>query len=172
MSFAAVLGLTIALVTVVGLGITLVAYLSSLTRSAFELKVEMRREMEDGMKRIEAESSRQTKFARGELMTEIERCRTATNDDIERRHAEYQAAALAREALWVEQRDELLATVALLEDRVARLEHRSVGRVRAIAEAQAAAPAEATPEPSPDEARPLALENFEKPPQQIKAKAR
>lgn len=169
MSFAAVLGLTLVLVTVVVLGITLVTYLSSLARSAYELKVEMRREMEDGLKRIEAETSRQTKFARGELMVEIERCRTATNDDIERRHAEYQAATLAREALWVEQRDALVATVALLEDRLARLEHRAVGRVRAIAEAQATAP---EPEPAVNEAKPLALENFEKMPQPIKAKAR
>lgn len=172
MSFAAVLGITVVLVAVVILGITLVTYLSSLARSAYELKVELRREMEDGLKRIEAETSRQTKFARGELVAEIERCRTATNDDIERRHAEYQTASLAREALWIEQRDALLATVALLEDRLARLEHRTVGRVRAIAEAQAAAPVEAPPEPIANEAKPLALENFETPPQAIKARVR
>lgn len=168
MSFAAVLGITLVLVTVVVLGITLVTYLSSLARSAYELKVEMRRDMEDGLKRIEAETSRQTKFARGELMTEIERCRTATNDDIERRHAEYQTGALAREALWVEQRDALIATVALLEERLARLEPRAVNRVRAIAEVQVAP----DPQPAANEAKPLALENFEKPPQPIKAKAR
>jgi hypothetical protein len=174
MSFAAVLGLTLVLVTVIVLGITLVTYLSSLARSAYELKVELRREMEDGMKRIEAETLRQTKFARGELMTEIERCRTATNDDIERRHAEYQTGAIAREALWVEQRDALIATVASLEDRLARLEPRTVGRVRAIAEAQAAIPSAPAAEPPPpaNAAMPLALENFETPPQPIKAKAR
>lgn len=168
MSFAAVLGLTLMLVTVVVLGITLVTYLSSLARSAYELKVEMRRDMEDGMKRIEAETSRQTKFARGELMAEIERCRTATNDDIERRHADYQTGALAREALWVEQRDALIATVALLEDRLAQLEHRAIARVRAIPEPQVAP----DPQPPATEAKPLALENFEKTPQPIKAKAR
>ena len=169
MSFAAVLGITLVLVTVVVLGVTLVTYLSSLARSAYELKVELRREMEDGLKRIEAETTRQTKFARGELMAEIERCRTATNDDIERRHAEYQTAALARETIWVEERDALAANVGLLEDRLARLERRIIGRVRAIPEAQAQA---AEPEPPADEAKPLALQNFETPTQPIKTKAR
>jgi len=167
MSFAAVLGITLVLVTVVVLGVTLVTYLSSLARSAYELKVELRRDMEDGLKQIGAETSRQTKFARGELMAEIERCRSATVDDIERRHAEYQTAALAREAIWVEERDALTANVALLEDRLARLERRVVGRVRAIPETT-----EAAPEPPADTAKPLALQNFEAAPQPAKAKAR
>lgn len=180
MSFAAVLGITLVLVGAAALGIALVTYLSSLAKSAYELKIEMRREMENGMKRVEAETNRQTKFARTELMSEIERCRAASVEDIERRHADQQAATLAREAAWAAERDALTAQVAALEERVALLEIPSLERVRALAEARAAttsAPMAAASDavtiaPPVAHAKPLALENFDKLVAPIKIKAR
>lgn len=175
MSFAAVLGITLILVIVVVLGIALVTYLSSLARSAYELKVELRRDLEEGMKRVEAESTRQTKWARGELMAEIERCRAATTEDLERRQADAQLGVLQREETWRQERAALEATVAQLEERLARLEPRPIVRMRAAPEqvTAAAEPAPApTPPAAPSVAIPLALQNFEAPPQTAKAKAR
>lgn len=165
MSFAAVLGIALVIGTTIILGIAIVSYVSQLAKNAYELKVEMRRELDDGLKALESEVSRAVKWARGELAGEIEKSRALMAEDLERRQRDIEARLAAeidaREAAWLADRDGLITEIRLLEDRLARVEHRVIGRARKVVEAVADA---APPEPAPGEATPLALTNFEVPP--------
>lgn len=173
MSFAAVLGIALVIGTTLILGVAIVSYVSSLAKNAYELKVEMRRDLDDGLKAMEAEVARALKWARGELAGEIEKSRALMAEDLERRQAEIEARLAAgietREAAWAAEREGLRTEIALLEDRLARVEHRLVGRVRKV---EAAAPDLPEPEPAPGAATPLALTNFEAAPTAAKARAR
>lgn len=147
MSFAAVLGIALVIGTTLILGIAIVSYVSSLAKSAYELKVEMRRDLDDGLKAMEAEVARALKWARGELAGEVEKSRALMTEDLERRQAEIEARLAAdldaREAAWAAEREGLKTEIALLEDRLARVEHRLVGRVRKVEAAPSSAKARA-----------------------------
>ena len=95
MSFAALLGIALSIGAVTILGIALVSYMSSLARSAYELKVEIRKDLDDGIRRVETEMIKQTKWARGDLMAEVERSRGAMLEDLGRRQQDIQAALTA-----------------------------------------------------------------------------
>ncbi|MGE4527096.1 MAG: hypothetical protein AB7D00_01905 [Rhodospirillaceae bacterium] len=129
MSFAAILGIALVIGTAIILGIALVSYMSSLARSAYELKVEMRKDLDDGIKRVEAEMIKQTKWARGDLMAEVERSRTAMLEDLARRtealHAALAAEALQREAAATAERAEISMTLSQLAERIDALEART-----------------------------------------------
>ncbi|WP_337996244.1 hypothetical protein [Oleispirillum naphthae] len=147
MSFAAVLGIALVIGTAVILGIALVSYMSSLARSAYELKVEMRKDLDDGIKRVEAEMIKQTKWARGDLMAEVERSRATMLEDLARR-AEALRAALAAEALHREaaataERAEISMTLTRIAERIGALEARTARlRLRDMTKEPEAAPAE------------------------------
>ncbi len=148
MSFAALMGIALAIGIVTILGIALVSYMSSLARSAYELKVEMPRS-DDGIRRVEAEMVKQTKWARGDLMSEVERTRAAMLEDLGRRQQDIQAAFTAeiqkREAAWTAERETLSTALTDLDGRVALLEQRLRSRLRPADEPPAEAAA--TPEP-------------------------
>lgn len=175
MSFAAVLGIALVIGTTIILGIAIVSYVSSLAKSAYELKVEMRRELDDGLKNLESEVSRALKWARGELAGEIDKSRALMAEDLERRQrdidARIAAEFAAREAGWATEREALHTEITLLEDRLARVEHRLVAKVRKVD--SLAVPATAEPAaPEPAAATPLALKNFETEPSTAKARLR
>lgn len=176
MSFAAILGIALVIGTTIILGIAIVSYVSSLAKSAYELKVEMRRELDDGLKGLESEVSRALKWARGELAGEIEKSRALMAEDLERRQrdidARITAEFAAREAGWLAEREALRTEVALLEDRLSRVEHRLVGRVRKADSLAVPATAAAAAAPEAAAATPLALKNFETEPSTAKARLR
>ncbi len=160
MSFAPVLGISLVIGTAVILGVALVTYLSSLARSAYELKVEMRRDLDDGLKAMEAEVSRSLKWARAELAGEIEKSRAAMLEDLAHRvedlEARLGATVEAHAAATAERCDALATEAALLDHRLARIEHRLVARAakpEAVNQAANEAPAE-------EVATPLALKSF------------
>ncbi len=163
MSFAALMGIALAIGIVTILGIALVSYMSSLARSAYELKVEMRKDLDDGIRRVEAEMVKQTKWARGDLMAEVERTRAAMLEDLGRRQQDIQAASTAeiqkREAAWTAERETLSTALTDLDGRVALLEQRLRSRLRPADEP----PAEAAATPEPAAAAPT-LPDFETPP--------
>jgi len=129
MSFAAILGIALVIGTAIVLGIALVSYMSSLARSAYELKVEMRKDLDDGIKRVEAEMIKQTKWARGDLMAEVERTRTAMLEDLAQRMEGLRATLIAeaqqREAVADAERAALAERLKQLDDRLSRLEARA-----------------------------------------------
>lgn len=163
MNFAAVLGFALVIGTIVILGVAIVSYVATLVRNAYELKVEMRRELDEGLKDIEGEVSRAVKWARGELAGEIDKSRALMAEDLERRQRDIEARVAAeidaREAAWTAERDALRVELALLEDRLARVEHRVLAKPRPVDTAPAAAP-QPTEAVATATVTPLALRTF------------
>jgi hypothetical protein len=157
MTFVTLLGIALVIGIAVILGIALVSYMSSLARSAYELKVEMRRDLDDGIKRVEAEMIKQTKWARGDLMAEVERTRTAMLEDLGRRQKEIEAAFAAeikkREDAWTAAFQTQSTAIADLSERVVQLEQRLRSRLRPAEEAAPAVPP--APETAPAAAPPV-----------------
>ncbi len=148
MTFVTLMGIALAIGTAVILGIALVSYMSSLARSAYELKVEMRKDLDDGIKHVETEMIKQTKWARGDLMAEVERTRTAMLEDLARRQQEVEAAFAAelkkRDETRAAEHEALTTAVADLGERVALLEQRLRSRLRP---AEETAPEAMPPQP-------------------------
>lgn len=166
MGFASVAGIALVIGILIVLGIAIVSYVSSLARSAYELKVELRKDLDDGLKRVEAEMVKQTKWARGDILAEVERSRGTMLEDLSRRAEDLQAALnaslLGFGNDWQDERKAILDDAADLAERIAILEHRLRARTRPVEE-----PPQETAEKEPPEeeaaATPLALPNFELP---------
>jgi len=149
MTFSSAVAIALFLGVTIILGITVIGYMSSLVRSAYEIKVTMREDLDEGLNRLETEITRQAKWARGEILGEVEKSRTQLMADLEQRQkagGEALSADLeARAAAWAAERQTLNDTIARLGARLSALESR--GRPRAPAEEKPPAPAEAADEP-------------------------
>lgn len=85
MSFGAVAGITLAIAVVVVVGVALMSYVSSLVKNAYQIKVELRSDVESAIARMEAEMDRRGKSLRKELGDDAAQLREAVRHDNERR---------------------------------------------------------------------------------------
>jgi len=165
MSFASVIGIALVVGVVAVIGIAIVSYMSSLVRNAYEIKVEMRKDLDEGIKQAKAETIRQTKAARAELASEIERSRTGILEDLKTRHASMESAIAEelkkRDEAHQDEVENLHSIIQELRDQIETLEGRTTLRSRVK---KPAGPEEITEETAPEEATPEAVKETQSPP--------
>jgi len=100
MSYATITGITIAIAVVVVIGIGLLSYMSSLIKSAYQIKVEMRSDLENGLKKIEEELRQKSKWMRSEVGEDVSKMRESIERENDRRLAQLQERlqAIVKEA--------------------------------------------------------------------------
>lgn len=70
------------------IGGALVMYMGSLVKNAYELKVEIQNDLEAGLKRVEEESEKKTRWIKRDLVEEIDKVKTALSADNQRKLSE------------------------------------------------------------------------------------
>ncbi|MDR3436929.1 hypothetical protein [Telmatospirillum sp.] len=70
------------------IGAALVVYVGSLVKSAYQIKIQMKSEIEDGQKRQEEELGKQIRWVKRDLVEEIEKSKLALQTDNTRKIAE------------------------------------------------------------------------------------
>ena len=88
MSFWTVTLISLAIGLLLVIGGSLVVYMGSLVKNAYELKVEIQNDMEAGLKRIEEESEKKTRWIKRDLIEEIEKLKTSLSTDNQRKFGE------------------------------------------------------------------------------------
>lgn len=76
---------TIGVAAVVVLGFFLISYMSSLVKNAYQIKVEMRNDMETNFRRIEDELTKKSKWMRAELGEDVSKMKTSVETENDRR---------------------------------------------------------------------------------------
>ncbi len=84
---------TVALVSlaaglVLVIGAALVIYMGSLVKSAYQLKIEIKSEVDEGQKRLEEEVEKKIRWIKRDLVEEIEKSKTALQSDNQRKIGE------------------------------------------------------------------------------------
>ena len=72
--------------------ITMVAYMSSLVKNAYQLKIELRADLEDGLNKVEEATEKRMRMVKRELLDEIGKIRTNLENDVGRRLTELNAS--------------------------------------------------------------------------------
>ncbi|MDK9720549.1 MAG: hypothetical protein OEL53_05135 [Rhodospirillales bacterium] len=65
--------------------VALIVYLSSLVKSAYQIKIEMRNDLEEGLKRADEELNKRSRWIKRELLDEIEKIKGGLQADITNR---------------------------------------------------------------------------------------
>ncbi len=137
------------------IGGALVMYMGSLVKSAYQLKIEIKAEMDEGQKKIQDDVDKKLRWIKRELIEEIDKIKVGLLADHQRRLTETTAILDQRlaeaTAEWRNDRAATISALGALQRDVAVLDQRqrSLRREQAAkAEVSAAAPAAAT-EPPP-----------------------
>ncbi len=78
--------IVIFIVALIGVfAVALIVYLSSLVKSAYQIKIEMRNDLEEGLKRADEELNKRSRWIKRELLDEIERIKGGMQADITNR---------------------------------------------------------------------------------------
>ncbi len=66
----------------------LIFYLSSLVKSAYHIKIEMRNDLDEGLKRIDEELNKRSRWIKREILEDVEKIKTAVVADYQRRDSD------------------------------------------------------------------------------------
>ena len=160
-------------VTLVGGGVMvaggfLVHYVASLAKSAYQIKIELRSDLEEGLRRLEEEMDKKSRWVKRDLIEEFEKIRVALQTDNTRRfsdHTEVVGRKLAElETALRTERTEVMAlmdshrqSIVTLDQRLRTLRH-AVRQEAAAPDATTAKPDDAPPpaeDPIPAETPPV-----------------
>lgn len=122
MSFGPIAGVTLAIAAVLVLGVTLLSYVSSLVKNAYQIKVELRSEVEKAIAGMNAEMARHGKFLRKDLGDDTTKLRESLQQDMEKRmHGVEERLAEANRALTQGDASDQQTMRAMLQDTQRRL---------------------------------------------------
>ncbi len=158
----AVVSLGAGLIVVVGGG--LIFYMSALVRSAYQLKMDMQQQLDDGLTRAQEEMDKRAKFIKRELVDEIEKIRSNMLKDMATRLDTAEAALLKRQTEFEEKlqadRDLMMRLLEGLKGDLVTLDQRTKALRRDLrreVETQVAvqshltgSPPSSEPEPAPE----------------------
>lgn len=88
MGFGSVAGVTLAVAAVIVLAVMLMSYVSSLVKNAYQIKIELRSDVDNAIAAMNAEIARSSKLLRKELGDDAGKVRDNIAQDAERRLAE------------------------------------------------------------------------------------
>lgn len=154
MSFWTVTLVSLAIGLLLVIGGSLVVYMGSLVKNAYELKVEIQNDMEAGLKRIEEESEKKTRWIKRDLIEEIEKLKSSLSTDNQRKFGEM-TEGLVKSVAELEQtykrdRQEMVKVIDALRQDIMTLDQRLKSLKRDAPAPAAAPPADPTaPEASP-----------------------
>jgi hypothetical protein len=99
MSFLTIAMVALVIGLVVVFAVALVGYLSSLVKNAYQIKVEMRADLEEGLKKMDDELNKRSKWLKREMIDEMEKIKAGMTTEAARRQVEMseQLNALAAE---------------------------------------------------------------------------
>ena len=143
MSFWTVTLVSLAIGLLLVIGGSLVVYMGSLVKNAYELKVEIQNDMEAGLKRIEEESEKKTRWIKRDLIEEIEKLKSSLSTDNQRKFGEM-TEGLVKSVAELEQthkrdRQEMIKVIDALRQDIMTLDQR-LKSLKRDAQAPAAAP--------------------------------
>jgi hypothetical protein len=119
----------------------LIFYLSSLVKSAYHIKIEMRNTLEDGLKRVDEELNKRSRSIKREILEDVEKTKANMVADYQRRDTEVGEEARKNLTAVEEALRQALAehakTMKELLDQAYALEH----RIKELRKIQAAPPA-------------------------------
>jgi cell division protein FtsX len=143
MSFWTVTLISLAIGLLLVIGGSLVVYMGSLVKNAYELKVEIQNDMEAGLKRIEEESEKKTRWIKRDLIEEIEKLKSSLSTDNQRKFGEM-TEGLVKSVAELEQthkrdRQEMIKVIDALRQDIMTLDQR-LKSLKRDAQAPAAAP--------------------------------
>lgn len=81
MNYVSITGITLGIAVVAVLAIGLLSYMSQLVKNAYQIKVEIRSDMEDGLRKIEEEVGKKTKWMRSEVGEDVAKMRQGIEQD-------------------------------------------------------------------------------------------
>lgn len=153
MSFWTVILISLAIGLLLVIGGSLVVYMGSLVKNAYELKVEIQNDMEAGLKRIEEESEKKTRWIKRDLIEEIEKLKSSLSTDNQRKFGEM-TEGLVKSVAELEQtykrdRQEMIKVIDALRQDVITLDQRLKSLKRDAPAPSAPAPAAEAPADSP-----------------------
>lgn len=153
MSFWTVILISLAIGLLLVIGGSLVVYMGSLVKNAYELKVEIQSDMEAGLKRIEEESEKKTRWIKRDLIEEIEKLKSSLSTDNQRKFGEI-TEGLVKSVAEMEQthkrdRQEMIKVIDALRQDIMTLDQRMKSLKRDAAAPSAPAPAAEAPVESP-----------------------
>jgi hypothetical protein len=88
MSFLTIAMVALIIGLVVVFAVALVGYLSSLVKNAYQIKVEMRNDLEEGLKKMDDELNKRGKWLKREMIEEMERIKAGMATDTAKRQIE------------------------------------------------------------------------------------
>jgi hypothetical protein len=99
MSFLTIAMVALIIGLVVVFAVALVGYLSSLVKNAYQIKVEMRADLEEGLKKMDDELNKRSKWLKREMIEEMEKIKAGMTTETAKRQVEMgeQLNALAGE---------------------------------------------------------------------------
>ncbi|OIQ86453.1 hypothetical protein GALL_316870 [mine drainage metagenome] len=161
MSFWTVMLISLAIGLLLIIGGTLVMYVGSLVKNAYELKVEMQNDMNAGMQRLEEETEKKTRWIKRDIVEEVEKIRAALQTENQKRMNET-AEMLGRkltelDTAWKANSQDVAKVLDSFRQDILRLDQRQRSLKRdltATAEPQAAAPSPEAPTPAAMAAQP------------------
>ena len=96
MGFSSVLIISLAAGVVLIIGGGLIMYMSNLVKSAYDLKVQLKTDLDDRLNKISEDLDKKSKWIKRDLLEEIEKIRSALNADTTRRWDEMTGPILQR----------------------------------------------------------------------------
>ncbi|AEO48603.1 hypothetical protein [Rhodospirillum rubrum] len=115
----------IGILVVAGLAIVLIGaminYMSSLVKSAYQIKIELRADLESGLQSMRDDIDRRAKWAKGEMIEETAKIRDSLTQQANDRTSALRESLLRAV---VEARDADLTAIAAMADRVGLLDRR------------------------------------------------
>ena len=153
---------TIAMILFVIIGCILVVFLGYLVRSAYDMRIGLKAQLDRGLRAVEEDSGKKARSLRQELGGEIERTRAALAEESRRRLTEAQAAMDKRQSEFEssvrQDRIQTSVTLDLMRDQLAELGRRidEIERELVVGDSMDMDPAvaTATPVPAPQPTRP------------------
>lgn len=138
-------GITLLVVLVAMFAVAVVSYMSSLVKNAYEIKIEMRAELEDGLRRLTDDDEKRTRAAKRELLDEVAKGRVILENENTRHFSELaeaskkqltdlEEAARRDRTKAAQSYEEMRVRLDDLRARVGELEHiyRAIARPRAL----------------------------------------
>lgn len=145
MNFWTILLLSLAAGGILIIGGGIMMYMGSLVKSAYQIKVEIRSEMEEGIRRLDEDMDKKSKWIKRDLVEEIDKMKSAVQSDNSKRFNEYLETINKRlmdfESSVTRDRNELLKVIENHRQTITNLDQ----RLRALKREQKAVETTASP---------------------------
>mgnify|MGYP001809933283 CR=1 FL=1 len=130
----------------------LLVYMSQLVKNAYQIKIELRTELSEGLQRVDDEADKKLKWIKRDIFEEVDKIKTALTVDHGRRLAELQEAVNSqlkeRDEVWRRDRVELIKIIERQREDIKVLDQRVRTLRRDQRRPELVPPLEGTPSPA------------------------